>query len=179
MTGQGSRWRRWLWAALACLMGANWFGTGQAAEEAPVIQPPANAAEVAPPPPPAAAPAQDDANAEVQLRGPLHEAFASQVSLDAEAGMVLMKQPPKPIEEIPPDTRPEGDDVQWIPGYWAWDDAADDFLWVSGVWRDAPPGRRWIPGYWAEADGGWRWHTGAWVPIQQKAIEYLPQPQAT
>jgi hypothetical protein len=184
MTGQGTRWGRWLWAGVACLIWANSFGTGQAAEEPPVIQPPANAAEVALPPKPAEAPKaeapdQDDPNAQVQLRGPLHEAFASQISLDAKPDEVILKQPPKPVEEIPPDTRPEGDDVQWIPGYWAWDDAAEDFLWVSGVWRDAPPSRRWVPGYWAEADGGWRWHNGAWVPIEQKTIQYLPPPQAS
>lgn len=33
---------------------------------------------------------------------------------------------------LPPDQKPEGDDVAWIPGYWAWDDERNDFLWVSG-----------------------------------------------
>ena len=47
-----------------------------------------------------------------------------------------------------------GDNVVWIPGYWSWDDSRNDFLWVSGIWRNLPPGRQWVPGYWSEAAGG-------------------------
>ena len=45
------------------------------------------------------------------------------------------------IDEVPPEYKPEGENVQWIPGYWAWDVAQSDFIWVSGLWRDVPPGR--------------------------------------
>ncbi|MFH1748080.1 MAG: hypothetical protein ABIG44_13675 [Planctomycetota bacterium] len=41
---------------------------------------------------------------------------------------------------MPPDQRPESADVTWIPGYTAWDDERNDYVWVSGVWR-APPAR--------------------------------------
>src|SRR5262245_24029566 len=57
---------------------------------------------------------------EVQARGPVHEAFAAPVERDPEPGIVVAKQPPEPVPELPPDTKPEGDNVQWIPGYWAW-----------------------------------------------------------
>src|SRR5687768_3913616 len=76
---------------------------------------------------------------EVQLRGPVHEAYAEPTDPQPQAQPVVPRQPPEPIEELPPDQRPEGDDVSWIPGYWAWDEETQDFLWVSGFWRDAPP----------------------------------------
>ena len=75
--------------------------------------------------------------AEVLTRGPVHEAFAETVTFDPQPGSVAPKAPPAPIEELPPDERPEGGNVAWIPGYWAWDDERSDFLWVSGIWRSA------------------------------------------
>ena len=53
-----------------------------------------------------------------------------------------------------PPRSPQGADVEWIPGYWAWDDERNDYLWISGIWRDIPPGRQWVPGYWSQVDGG-------------------------
>ncbi len=48
--------------------------------------------------------------------------------------------PPALIEELPPDERPVGENVLWIPGYFAWDEDRLDFIWISGVYRDAPRG---------------------------------------
>jgi len=90
----------------------------------------------------------DEAGAEVLTRGPVHEAFAGMISYDSVPGIVVTAAPPTLIEEIPPGERPIGDDVTWIPGYWAWDDERNDFLWISGIWRALPPGREWIVGYW-------------------------------
>src|SRR5204863_4057130 len=75
----------------------------------------------------------------VQLRGPVHEAYAQPVPSSPQASPVVPKQPPEPIPEQPPDQKPEGDNVQWIPGYWAWDVDRNDCLWVSGFWRNPPP----------------------------------------
>src|SRR5205085_1539726 len=88
-------------------------------------------------------PAQPE-GVEVQARGPVHEAFAQPTAEKVEAGPVVPKQPPDAVEEQPPDQKPQGDNVQWIPGYWAWDDESNDFLWISGFWRDIPPGRSWV-----------------------------------
>ena len=85
---------------------------------------------------------------QVLTRGPVHEAFAETVTFDPEPGIVVPKAPPAAIEELPPDQKPEGANVAWVPGYWGWDDERSDFLWVSGIWRDLPPGRQWVPGYW-------------------------------
>ena len=85
--------------------------------------------------PPAAE--QNDPNAEVMTRGPIHEAYAVPLSAGQTAGMIVPRQPPAQIDEVPPDMKPEGGNSVWIPGYWSWDDDRHDFLWVSGVWRSA------------------------------------------
>ena len=116
---------------------------------------------------------------EIQARGPVHEAFAEPVSTQPEQGPIVAKEPPEPIDEVPPDQKPDGDNVQWIPGYWAWDDDTSDYLWVSGFWRVPPPGRRWMPGHWQEIDKGWLWIAGFWTPADVQQVNYLPPPPPT
>src|SRR5439155_23084190 len=67
---------------------------------------------------------------EVQARGPIHEAFATPTA-EAKPTYGVPKKPPAPIEEMPPEERPEGDAV-WIGGCWAWGDDRAEVLWVSG-----------------------------------------------
>jgi len=124
-------------------------------------------------------PGSDVAGAEVLTRGPVHEAFAGMVTYNPEPGVVVVKAPPELIEEMPPEDRPEGDNVTWIPGYWAWDDERSDFLWVSGTWRALPPGREWIAGYWARTSQGHQWTSGYWADASARETTYLPPPPAT
>src|SRR5262245_28199204 len=63
---------------------------------------------------------------EVLARGPVHEAFATPTS-EPVATKPVPKKPPQPLEEMPPEEKPEGD-VVWVSGYWAWDDDRNDFL---------------------------------------------------
>jgi hypothetical protein len=116
---------------------------------------------------------------DVMARGPVHEAYAEPVNPRPEASPVVPKQPPDPVPETPPDQKPAGDNVVWIPGYWAWDDAGQDFLWVSGFWRDVPPGLQWVPGHWGQVQDGWRWVPGFWTSADQNQVEYLPPPPAS
>ena len=116
---------------------------------------------------------------DVQARGPVHEAFAQPVDGQPRPSPVVAKEPPAPIDEAPPDQKPDGDNVQWIPGYWQYDDDRADFLWVSGFWRTPPPGRQWTPGHWDRVDGGWQRVGGSWVPTEQEQVTYLPPPPAT
>jgi hypothetical protein len=112
----------------------------------------------------------------------VHEAFAAPVVHDPGPGLVVQKEPPAPIEELPPDQKPAGANVQWISGYWSWDQAREDFVWVSGVWREPPPGRQWVPGYWHQVEGGFQWVPGAWVPVAQPnggSASASPQSQAS
>jgi hypothetical protein len=116
---------------------------------------------------------------EVQTRGPVHEAYAQPTDLQPEPGPMVPKQPPEPIPELPPEQQPEGENVQWIGGYWAWDADRNDFLWVSGIYRNGPPGRRYVAGYWTQTDEGWRWVSGFWASEQREEIPYVPEPPAT
>ena len=113
---------------------------------------------------------------QVMTRGPVHEAFAGPVIYDPKPGLVVAKYPPDPIPEMPPDQKPEGANVQWISGYWAWDDSRNDYLWVSGVWRNIPPGRQWVPGYWHEASAGVQWVPGVWMAERAETRQYLAPP---
>ena len=116
---------------------------------------------------------------QVLTRGPVHEAFAEIVTFDPEPGIVVPKRPPAAIEELPPDQRPEGANVAWIPGYWGWDDERSDFLWLSGIWRDLPPDRQWVPGYWGKSAQGFQWTSGYWADARVTEVQYLPEPPAT
>src|SRR5215471_9718637 len=73
---------------------------------------------------PAAAPADEPPpvpkGIEVLARGPVHEAFASPAG-DPIPTKPVAKKPPKPLDEMPPAEKPEGN-VVWIGGYWAFDD---------------------------------------------------------
>jgi hypothetical protein len=119
------------------------------------------------------------AGTEVLNQGPVHEAFATAITYNPAAGPVVPREPPAPIDEQPPDQRPDGDDVQWIPGYWFWDDTRPDFIWVSGIWREPPPDCQWTPGYWNQCAGGWQWTSGCWTPVAQDQGQYLPPPPAS
>ena len=120
-----------------------------------------------------------EAGVEVLTRGPVHEAFAETITFNPDAGVVVAKPIPEAIEELPPEQKPEGANVAWIPGYWGWDDERSDFLWVSGIWRAIPPGRQWVPGYWIKSGRGSQWTSGYWADAKASEVEYLPEPPAT
>ena len=124
----------------------------------------------------AKAAASGNSNIEVLTRGPLHEGFATQYQTNAVAGVMVDKEPPALIDEIPPEVRPAGDNIQWLPGYWGWDAEAKEFLWVSGTYRNAPPGQRWIPGYWNKGVGGYQWMSGFWLTGEVQQVTYNAAP---
>jgi hypothetical protein len=112
--------------------------------------------------------------------GPVHEAFAQPQESLPQPTPVVPRQPPEPVPELPPDLKPDGANIGWIAGYWAWDAERNDFIWISGTYRDAPPGRQYVPGYWEQTAEGWRWINGFWAPAEQPpALSYLPPPPAS
>jgi hypothetical protein len=116
---------------------------------------------------------------EVQSGGPVHQAFAQPGQAATEPGIAAAKRPPDPIPELPPAQKPAGKNVQWIPGYWQWDTDKNDFMWISGVYRDVPPGRKWVAGSWTgAADGKWRFVDGYWAGADQAQPAYVPPPPA-
>jgi hypothetical protein len=156
--------------------------------------PPPDPTPVADGAPPQGGPAADPGAADAQggqvlTQGPVHEAFAAPVVHDPKAGPVIAKSPPDPIQESPPDQKPSGQNIQWIPGYWAWDTTRNDYLWVSGIWREPPPNSQWVPGYWHQVDDGNQWVPGSWMPVStgqgqpqasgQSQVNYMPPPPAS
>ena len=79
---------------------------------------------------------EEDKDIDVLMRGPLHEAYAEVYQHDSKPSVSIDRQPPEPIDELPPEFKPDGENVEWISGYWAWDDQRNDFIWISGVWRN-------------------------------------------
>src|SRR5262245_51656348 len=79
---------------------------------------------------------QIPAGVQILLRGPVHEAFAAPLLNRFVPPPIVPDEPPAPVVEVPPLRMPVGDNVQWIPGYWAYDDAAGKYLWVTGLWRN-------------------------------------------
>ena len=81
------------------------------------------------------------------------------------------------MPELPPETKPAGNDVRWVPGYWMWEDNKKDFTWVSGFWRDVPPGREWSPGEWKKQGDQYKYEHGFWKPtsVNQWRVD-LPEP---
>jgi len=128
-----------------------------------------------PPVPGADDPAPRGKEPEILGRGPIHQGFAQPSEVKPRPGPVVPKAPPAAIQEVPPEQRPEGDNVVWVPGYWSWDDDRADYIWVSGFWRVPPPGRKWVAGYWAKANGGWRFVSGYWADAARRAT---PLPEA-
>ncbi len=131
--------------------------------------------------PPAMPAAELPAGSEVLAGGPVHEAFAKPVSMDPQAPIVVPQQPPANLQEVPPAEQPAGADIVWVPGYWAWDSDRNDFIWVSGCWRNAPPNTYWVPGHWLQISTGWEWIGGVWKPPAAQPpqeIEYWPAPPA-
>jgi hypothetical protein len=80
---------------------------------------------------------------------------AAQVRLAIRIG-----PPPLPLFEQPPLV---GEDLLWLPGYWAWNPADADYFWVPGTWAPAPrPGELWTPGWWSFDGGAYLWRPGYW-----------------
>ena len=60
----------------------------------------------------ASAPAAEEAppkGVEVLARGPVHEAFAEPLTVNPRPNPIIHQKPPAPIEEMPPEDRPDGD----------------------------------------------------------------------
>lgn len=108
---------------------------------------------------------------------PLHEAFTVPIR-DFLTPVIAHKMPPQGAQEIIP-PQPYNDAL-WIPGYYAWNEAQSDFVWVCGVWRRPPPNHQWISGSWVPFQGGWAWQSGFWSQIPSEKIVFIakapPQP---
>ncbi len=115
---------------------------------------------------------------EVLTRGPVHEAFAQPFDPKPGPGTPIAQEPPPPVPEEPPAERPEGDNVQYVQGYWFWDSDRSQFIWVSGGYRNFAKGMKYVPGYWTHTENGWVWVQGFVAPENQQEQQYVPEPPA-
>ncbi len=123
---------------------------------------------------------------DVVLAGPVHEAFMIPYDKRSHRDIdVVAEAPPESVREKQGSggSKFTGNNVEWISGYWAWQDDAAEYVWVSGMYRDCPPDRSWVAGYWSETTGGYRWTSGYWAAAVQAnvseadtQIAYLPSP---
>lgn len=79
------------------------------------------------------------------------------------------KAPPPPVQEEPSDDRVEPK-AQWVPGYWSWSAAKDDFVWVVGLWQVPPSGTSWVAGRWMRDADGWYRIPGFWNMPRDRAV---------
>jgi len=141
----------------------------------PANPPPAKATNPAQPANPADQP-QNDPKVHVEARGQVHEAFAQPYEAVANPTAINHKKPPDPIPEEPPNERPTGKNVNWIPGYWQWDPDRNDYTWTSGMWRDLPEGRHWVVGHWTQVADGYYRVRGHWAAQQEPDFQYVDKP---
>jgi hypothetical protein len=149
--------RRWVTSGVLLLgagvgSGESWGWAQSGPEGSPALEGPV--AGTAPRPD---APRVGDAAPETS--GTLHEAF--QVPGSGTGGVRAPKSPPPPIADWPTADRPDPR-AQWVAGYWAWDPAREDFVWVAGAWRVPPRGAIWVGGRWRRDADGWYRVPGFW-----------------
>ncbi len=104
--------------------------------------------------------------------GPVHEAIATIINANLILEAISTAPPKNIIERIPAQ---EISNANWISGYWAWSRRLNDYVWVSGVWRVAPPGQQWIDGYWEKFEDGWVWINGFWSSKPLDQINFIKQ----
>ena len=46
------------------------------------------------------------------MQGPVHEAFAERINTEEEEPLVINREPPKLIDEQPPEYRPDGENIE-------------------------------------------------------------------
>lgn len=154
-----SRWRRVVVGGM--ILGAGWGSVGLAAwgqsvpDGPPALEAPVGGDELMP------ATATPPASAKPATEVPLHEVFLPSGTVSARVHS--SKPPPSPIIERPTANRP-GPLASWVPGYWAWSQSGDDFVWVSGTWRVPPRDQVWVNGQWVRDAKGWARVPGSWSP---------------
>lgn len=114
---------------------------------------------------------------EILLQGPVHEAFGVPTEQSAKS-MIVDIAPPPPIQEERPAEVPEGNNMQWVDGYWMWEADRKDFIWISGMYREVPPGRTWVSGSWQPFGEKYQWVRGYWSAAGTARQAFLPPPPA-
>lgn len=169
---------RWSWVISTVLLGSGMgftgigIGTGTEAwaqaksEEPPALEGPLVGDQS--PLPPAADDLPEAQAVEPESTtadAPLHDAL--RLSKSRAKPERAPKSPPPPVAERASTDRPEPS-ARWYGGYWSWDPAREDFVWVSGAWRVPPANSIWVESRWRRDADGWYRVPGFWSPRQGK-----------
>jgi hypothetical protein len=136
------------WLTFVSVLITGWVARPLRAEDAPVAEVPPEINEVL----------QDRKSAAAEVTAP-HEVYRPPAK--AASKEYIHKDPPRDIATRP-GARPPGANYQWIDGYWEWDAARKDFVWVTGIWYAPPAGTFWVSGYWRRDPKGWFRVPGQW-----------------
>lgn len=145
--------RRWLIPGFVFLTSGAGLWSPWASAQPGLDAPPPLEAPITQPAPPR--PEADDTKAEP----PTHEALLPPATRTRE--MRAPMSPPPPPEERPTEDSPDPR-ATWVPGYWSWDQARNDFVWVGGVWQVPPRDSIWVGGRWMRDPVGWYRVAGSW-----------------
>jgi hypothetical protein len=91
-----------------------------------------------------------------------HDALLDRGARSPAERIYAPKQPPGPIAERPSGRRPDRR-ATWVPGYWDWDPARAEFVWIGGVWQIPSPGSMWVTARWMRDQDGWYRSSGFWT----------------
>lgn len=159
---------RWGWVISTVLLGSGvgFVGSearGQAKLDAPPVLEGPLVGEQPPLPPPADALEEAQAGEPETANAPLHDAL--RLSKTRPKPERAPKSPPAPVAERASTDRPDPS-ARWYGGYWSWDPARADFVWVSGAWRVPPANSLWVESRWRRDAEGWYRVPGFWSPRQ-------------
>jgi len=91
-------------------------------------------------------------------------ALADVCPIPASATPAAYGAPPPLRAEVQPPI--PGPGYIWTPGYWGWNDVADDYYWIPGVWVLPPAvGLLWTPPWWGYVGGVYVFNAGYWGPF--------------
>jgi hypothetical protein len=83
----------------------------------------------------------------------------SSVPASADIDIDVDLAPPPARVEVEPAPRPNH---VWARGYWRWDSATRDYVWVPGHWIEERPGERWVVETWEPRGSRWHFVPGHW-----------------
>ncbi len=108
--------------------------------------------------------------------GPFTEAFATPLEVNPQPGPVIKKEPPPAIEEMPPDQKPDGDNVVWIPGYFSWKTIGKISFGLVACGAMCRPTKRGSPAIGAKCPRAISGRPGFWTSAKKAEVNYLPAP---
>jgi hypothetical protein len=108
----------------------------------------------------------------VEVRGGLQWTAGFWRSLEAEAELTYLPEPPATLEEGPIGDAPSADHI-WVTGTWMWH--TNRYAWRPGYWVHARPGWIWSPAHYVWSPSGYIFVDGFWdYSIRRRGLLFAP-----